>query len=64
MEVAMTIHEEIRRHQADWSHGPGLHADADADAAEMAIYETARTLGYLTTQAARIATQYGRSLNL
>lgn len=60
----MTIHEEIRRHHAALSCDPGFHDDDDADAAEMAVYETARALGYLTTQAARIATQYGRSLNL
>ena len=62
----MTIHEEICRYGAEsaFSGGQSLHEDAAADAAEMAVYETARVLGYLTTQAARIATSYGRSLNL
>jgi len=62
----MTIHQEIRRYRADTSprFGQSLHEDAAADAAELAVYETARALGYLTTQAARIAACYGRSLNL
>jgi len=62
----MTIHEEIRRYGATWNvaGGHALHGDYAADAAELAIYETARALGYLTTQAARIAASYGRSLNL
>ena len=62
----MTIHQEIRRHRADWCENfdQGLHDDMAANAAELAVYETARALGYLTTQAARIAASYGRSLNL
>ena len=62
----MTIHQEIRRYRSDRSPGfaQSLHDDIAADAAELAVYETARSLGYLTTQAARIATSYGRSLNL
>ena len=62
----MTIHQEIRRYRADRSlrFGHLLHDDIAADAAERAVYETARELGYLTTQAARIAASYGRSLNL
>ncbi|MEI6560329.1 MAG: hypothetical protein WCO00_18170 [Rhodospirillaceae bacterium] len=62
----MTIHHEIRRYRSPPSlcSGPGLHDDIAADAAERAVYETARALGYLTTQAARIAASYGRSLNL
>ncbi|MEI8394027.1 MAG: hypothetical protein WCF85_04770 [Rhodospirillaceae bacterium] len=31
---------------------------------EAAVYEIARTFGYCTTGAARIAARYGRSLNL
>ncbi len=60
----MTIHDEIRRHHALPYPIPGRHDDDSADAAETAIYETARALGYISTQAARIAMQYGRSLNL
>jgi hypothetical protein len=61
----MTIHDEIRYYRSKqdlWD--IGLHEDSAADAAEQAIYEIARSAGYLTTQAARIAAQYGRSLNL
>ena len=62
----MGIHEEIRRCRGaalvkDW---PRLHDDGDAEAAEAAVYEMARALGRLTTDAARIAAAYGRSLNL
>jgi hypothetical protein len=62
----MTIHDEIRRHlpQQDLPGTWRRHADAAADAAEAAVYEAARAFGYLTTQAARIAAAYGRSLNL
>ena len=62
----MTIHQEIRRYRPDRPacFGQSLHEDIAADAAELAVYETARALGYLTTQAARIAASYGRSLNL
>ena len=62
----MTIHQELRRYRSDWSSrlGQSIHDDIAADAAERAVYETARALGYLTTQAARIAACYGRSLNL
>ncbi|MEI7606220.1 MAG: hypothetical protein WCJ64_02425 [Rhodospirillaceae bacterium] len=62
----MTIHQELRRFRADRSprFGQTLHDDIAADAAELAVYETARALGYLTTQAARIAASYGRSLNI
>ena len=68
----MTIHDEIRRSHPVWdaleaSFGRasfGRHDDGAADAAELAVYETARALGYLTTRAAQIAANYGRSLNL
>ena len=62
----MGIHEEIRRTHRDLARlaRPGLHEDDDADAAETAVYEMARALGRLTTDAARIAACYGRSLNL
>ena len=62
----MTIHQELRRYRNDRSprFGQSIHDDIAADAAERAVYETARALGYLTTQAARIAACYGRSLNL
>ncbi len=66
MEAAMTIHQEICRYRAGSSPCCGElgHDDIAADAAELAVYETARALGYLTTQAARIAASYGRTLNL
>jgi hypothetical protein len=62
----MGIHEEIRRHRSIGmrSYRGDSHDDADAEAAEAAVYEMARTLGRLTTDAARIAAVYGRSLNL
>ena len=62
----MGIHEEIRRHQSDESRScrDGRHDDGDAEAAEIAVYIMARALGRLTTEAARIAVAYGRSLNL
>lgn len=62
----MGIHEEIRRFHARVARigHPGLHEDGDAEAAETAVYEMARALGRMTTDAARIAAQYGRSLNL
>ncbi len=62
----MGIHEEIQRHQCDGtgSSRGGRHDDADAEAAETAVYRMARALGRLTTDAARIAVVYGRSLNL
>ncbi len=66
MGMGMGIHEEIRRCQSEdirLSRG-GRHDDADAEAAETAVYEMARALGRLTTDAARIAVVYGRSLNL
>ncbi len=62
----MSIHQGIRLCHDDRPalFGSRLHDDIAADAAERAVYETARALGYLTTQAARIAASYGRSLNL
>lgn len=62
----MGIHEEIRRFQVERPGGrrSGVHEDCDAEAAETAVYEMARALGRLTTDAARIAVVYGRSLNL
>ena len=62
----MTIHDEIRltRYYQESAWTTRCHEDCDAEAAELAIYETARALGYLTTQAARIASLYGHSLNL
>ena len=66
MGTAMTIHQELRRCRTGKAPhiGQSLHDDIAADAAELAVYETARALGYLTTQAARIAACYGQSLNL
>jgi len=62
----MGIHQEIRRFHTELARlgRPGLHEDDDAEAAETAVYEMARALGRMTTDAARIAAQYGRSLNL
>ena len=62
----MGIHEEIRRYRRDLACPGrlGRHDDDDAEAAETAVYEMARALGRLTTDAARIAACYGRSLNL
>lgn len=62
----MGIHAEILRIRslACRLERPAAHEDDDAEAAEAAVYEMARALGHITTDAARIAAQYGRSLNL
>jgi hypothetical protein len=64
--MGMGIHEEIQRFHKD-RQGSGRqdgHDDRDAEAAETAVYWMARALGHMTTDAARIAVVYGRSLNL
>ncbi len=62
----MGIHEEIRRFRGETvgHYRLVVHDDSDAEAAETAVYEMARALGRLTTDAARIAATYGRCLNL
>ena len=64
----MGIHEDICRRRLNQGTAAccqaSLHDDDAAEAAEVAVYAVARSLGRLTTDAARIATTYGRSLNL